>query len=267
MTLPALNPLHIIQGSTLNSFCDKIGLPDAIGDLLGTALDIVNLNPQGALNNLIDLTSGRPTQQPQQSPENHFPGFGTVIRQSTSRPNFEPIRETYFQPQELARPSNSQQLDPFKGWFGIAGTALGGFMRSLSFLKPILLKNDQILAKGRLYDSLQSYQTDRVDGCIDGCFTPNSASLQSTRIQDYLNECGSGGTCSDMLEKAFAPILGSSQNELSQAMNQLNSNSNDPMALLRVQQAMQKRTEMINLLTNLMKMEHEARMSVIRNLS
>jgi len=50
-------------GTRLNKTLDKLGYPDAVGDIAGAQVDLATLNISGAVQNWKDLFSGQTTQQ------------------------------------------------------------------------------------------------------------------------------------------------------------------------------------------------------------
>lgn len=76
----------------------------------------------------------------------------------------------------------------------------------------------------------------------------------------------SGGSLTDRLVSSFGPGLAQSSRDVENWMNKVSANPNDESAKFQLQLAMQRRTELVNLMTNLIKAEHDARMAIIHNL-
>ncbi len=169
------NPLNAgSTGAQVNRYLDALGMPDAIGDMIGASIDVARGDVRGALRNLTDLTSGLPTSQLDSVLGRGVgPQFakGFVHRQKPHGPHMARHKQSNFFQDQVGKKAHIGQRygfnwGPFKFQGKITGQQYAG-----SFAKPVQLQNDKFLYQGRVYNDMNSIWRDLRDGKLDGLAT------------------------------------------------------------------------------------------------
>lgn len=166
------NPAQSL-GTQVNRSLDRLGLADSFGDKIGALVDLQRGDIAGAMRNLFDLTSGLKTSTLDNMSARTNPAFGGgfVPRHCSTGKHLEAYRYTYTTREQVGTQAHVGQKynyswGPFQCQGRITGRQYCG-----SFSKPIHLKNDQWLYKGRTYPNLNSIYRDAKDGRVDGTAT------------------------------------------------------------------------------------------------
>lgn len=171
--------LKISFGSLTNHALDAIGLPDSIGDTVGAVVDFGSGNIPGALQNALDLISD-------------FGGFSPQAMAAASRrPDFSAAHLP--RPEAVGEQTEIGSRYAYKrGTKWVTGRITGKKYRG-SFAKPIRLKGDRYMHRGRLYANLDQMMRDALDGRMDGLDYRKSKLYSSQLFDTMAGLFGSAG--------------------------------------------------------------------------
>ena len=264
-------------GTRLNKAMDNLGYPDAVGDIAGAQIDLATFNISGAAQNWKDLFSGQSTQQfltkPSQALARSRRQCGHTYAQNTARTTMNSALQAMDgEIMNLIRSGGESAGNILKGQI----QKQGGDMESLlgpgasfeDMLAAFLFKQMRDSEKDlkSLMQKYESLKKGKKKGGIFGGIKSAFKSLASKAVTLGGGVLGGlvGGPIGSRLGAAFGGGLGSSMFGKKKASGDVDHSRS--VINFKIQQAMNKRKEMYDMISNVLKTMHDMSMTSIRNI-
>ena len=261
-------------GTRLNKALDNLGLPDAVGDVAGAQLDLATFNISGAAQNWKDLFSGQTTQQflarPSQALARSRKLHGHTYAQNSGRTTMNSALQAMdAEIMNLMRAAGESGANLLRGQIKKQGGDMASLVGPGASFEDMLaaflfkqMRDSEKELKGLMkkYESLRKKKKGFFGG-IKSAFK----SLASKAVSIGGGMLGGlvGGPIGSRLGSAFGGGLGNSlfgkkrSGDIDHSRSVIN---------FKIQQAMNKRKEMYDMISNVLKTMHDMSMTSIRNI-
>ena len=262
-------------GTRLNKALDNLGYPDAVGDIAGAQLDLATFNISGAAQNWKDLFSGQPTQQfltrPSQALARSRRLHGHTYAQNTARTTMNSALQALDgEIMNLMRAAGETGANLLRGQIKKQGGDMASLVGPGASFEDMLaaflfkqMRDSEKELKGLMnkYESLRKKKKGFFGG-IKSAFK----SLASKAVSLGGGMLGGlvGGPIGSRLGAAFGGGIGNSLFGKKQASGDIDHSRS--VINFKIQQAMNKRKEMYDMISNVLKTMHDMSMTSIRNI-
>lgn len=264
-------------GTRLNKALDNLGYPDAVGDIAGAQLDLATFNISGAVQNWKDLFSGQSTQQfltrPSQSLARSRRLHGHTYAQNTARTTMNSALQALDgEIMNLMRAAGETGANLLRGQIKKQGgdmELLVGPGASFEDMLAAFLFKQMRDSEKELKSLMQKYESlkkDKKKGGIFGGIKSAFKSLASKAVSLGGGMLGGlvGGPIGSRLGAAFGGGIGNSLFGKKQDSGDVDHSRS--VINFKIQQAMNKRKEMYDMISNVLKTMHDMSMTSIRNI-
>ena len=262
-------------GTRLNKAIDKVGLPDVIGDVAGAQLDLATFNLTGAAQNWKDAFSGLETSS-FLSPRNalarsrqvnggsYAPGSGGTLVTALQKMDSELMDIMKTVGTKVGTLMN-QQRNGQESVGDLVGPNAPIEDRLAAFLFKQMKESDKALeAQMKKYEALGNSAKKKSSGFL-GSIKSAFKSVASTAFSIGGGALGGiiGGPIGSKLGSAFGGGLGGGLFGKQKTNNKENSRS---VMNFKIQMLMNKRKELHDLVSNMLKTMHDMSMTAVRNI-